>query len=731
MSSYGGTGADARGLPTMEERDPAFQRAPQEGDGPNMTAVLDAFRRTMTDNQPFVDQCRLNYETRFAIWNGQSSDGKKHSRESNGKNEPTPWDGASDLRVYLTDTAINYKIARNGLALHKATMTAIPVNGNDVERAETVGNFVKWMVNTQIPHIDREQELLSNYLLEKGVAVTGQFWEVKQEKTLITIRLSDIDSKYPQIRVFEAIKEKRFEDKLLMVFEEQYGVSAKKARAMLKDLRRDGECSAPVLGKEINRPIIRAFCLDRDIFIPPWANDMESAPYIFRVEYFTAEQLRAFVRTEDWDSEWVEAAILRCRGQMITTIPDSTLQPISRSFVYIDRKIPYTDLIGVVFAYQRLSDEDGVPGIYLTIFNPHLPEGPAQRGYAKFGLLGYQHGEYPFVLHRREYLSRKLHDSRGIPEPGKSWQDQIKAHRDSRIDAASLAILPPLMYPLGRPPTRWGPGARVPERRPNEYHHADKPQGDINTENSENILNTTWKEYVGIPVPNEDNTQSLGQDQYEVNKFLEGWQAAYKQCWKLWQQYGDEKTFFRIIGVQKAPMAIMQKGSPTEEYDFDLKFDVMSMNPEQMLAKIENMVKFAQSTDRMGQVDYSQFLQVGLEMMDASIAERVILPKQTGQQQTEQQIDSDLAQIYAGIPHNMKPGMPPQMVITLVQRYLQQPDIGQKYQTDQMFKQRIDQYAKQAKFAITQQQNAVIGRIGTAPAGTPPAAVPGAPQTAQ
>ncbi len=66
---------------------------------------------------------------------------------------------------------------------------------------------------------------------------------------------------------------------------------------------------------------------------------------------------------------------------------------------------------------------------------------------AKTGLLGYAHGEYPFVLYRREYLSRKLHDSRGLPEPGKPWQDQIKAHKDARIDAASLGVLPPICYP--------------------------------------------------------------------------------------------------------------------------------------------------------------------------------------------------------------------------------------------------------------------------------------------
>ena len=116
-----------------------------------MVALRAAFERTVADNQPEVDQCRLNYETRYALWNGQSADGKKHARESNGKNDPTPWDGASDLRVFLNDNVINYLVARSGLALKKANMVAVPVNGNDIERSEVVGTFMKWLINTQIP----------------------------------------------------------------------------------------------------------------------------------------------------------------------------------------------------------------------------------------------------------------------------------------------------------------------------------------------------------------------------------------------------------------------------------------------------------------------------------------------------------------------------------------------------------------------------------------------------
>lgn len=73
--------------------DPGLQLAPAENEGPNFNLLKKAFEDCVRDNQPFIDQCRLNYETRYAIWNGQSADGKKHSREGS-KVTPTPWDGA-------------------------------------------------------------------------------------------------------------------------------------------------------------------------------------------------------------------------------------------------------------------------------------------------------------------------------------------------------------------------------------------------------------------------------------------------------------------------------------------------------------------------------------------------------------------------------------------------------------------------------------------------------------
>lgn len=711
MSSFTGT------VTPNGQEDPTLQIAPTEAEGPDFGALKKGFEECIADLQPYIDQCRQNYETRYALWNGQSSDGKKHSRPGNGvSTDPFPWDGASDLRIFLTDEAINSKVAMLCTAFRRASVVANPVEGNNIKRAKTVAAFMRWLVQTQMPEIQREAELLANYLNEKGVAVTGQFWETCQEKTLTTVTLDDLQQQAPQLQIQQLIFAPEAESAILGHFEEQYGCTASKARKMLRDLRSpDGTTTVATLGRLKSYPVVRAFNLDNDLFIPHFTTDLEAAPAIWRVQYFTAERLRSFVHTDNWDEAWVEAAIEKCRGRLITLAENEYNQPIARSFVYQQQR--FTDLIGVVYGYRRLSDEDGVPGIYLTIFNPQLPPDQDHDGYAKHGLLGYAHGQYPFILHRREYLSRKLHDSRGIPEPGKPTQDNVKAHRDSRVDAASIAMVPPMGYPIGRPPGRWGAGARVPERRPNEYHFLDKPTGDPITETSEQILMTSFYRYFGFVSRETDPTFANLKNQQETDKWLYSWGLAFRQIFKLYQQYGSEEVFFRVIGLKQQDAVQFAKGDPTEDFDFFLSYQVESMNPDVMFEKLKQIAQIVQTADRDGIVNYSEWLQVMIEAIDPTIADRILDPQNVGSARVVKEMQDLLAKVYAGQDQDIQVGTPPQLGQQVIQNYVQgDPVVQARMQNKQdPFGQRVQKLMKQLQFQQTQQQNAQIGRLGAGP----------------
>lgn len=697
--------------------EPGQQVMPEDGDAPDFNRLRDDFEHAVTEGSDIVNQLRTNYDTRFGIWAGQSSDGKKHAREG-AKTLPTPWEGASDMKALVVDEVINAKVAMKCTSFRRANLVAVPVEGTDMARAKVVGNFMKWLVHTQMPHLDREIELLAQYIEEKGFALTGQFWETCQEKTLEIITLEQLQGYFEQQgvqpdQVLAMLKEPELQDAFVQQILGAYpGTSEKKAKRMIRELVKKGETSVPVLLPEYSRPVLRTFALGEDAFISPSATDIESAPGIYRIQRYTPAQLRGFVAAEGWDSGWVEAAIEKLKGKGIGVMLSESL--IGQSRGLIDDADVDDGLITVVHAYEKLTDEDGVGAVYLTVFHPELGPCEEHDGFAQFGLLGYKHGQYPFVLHRREYLSRSLHDSRGLPEVGKSFQDVIKATRDARNDAASLSVLPPLMYPQGRPPGSWGPGARVPYRRdPGEYKYADKPTYDATNTEVEVLTLKSWKEYAGVATPDGDPTLVALKQQFEVNRFLASMGHCLRQIWSLYQQFGKDEVYFRVIGVGGQDMLKFEKGDPRESFDFYLSFDSIVFDREALAEKLENTAKIVATADRYGQVDYAEYLPLLLEAIDPAISERIVLPKEAASQKAVKEYQDMFAKMFAGIDVDYQEGQPAEMGLQVLQQWVQAPEIQQRVMNkEDPLSERVEKLYKQLQFAITQRQNAQIGRLG-------------------
>ena len=689
--------------------------------GPDFNQLKNAFQKAVSDNNPYCVQTASNYASRFAIWPGQSADGKKHSRGPQGQVDPIPWDGASDLRVYLIDNLINDKVAMILEAINKSSLVAQPVQGNDIARAKQVSTFMKWMIKTQMPDFDREVELLAQYIEEKGAAVMGQFWEKSQEKILQTLRVSDFQSAFPAIDIQQLLESGDADDYLKSTFEEHYKVSRSKANKMLRELATKGETNVAIVGPEKSYPVMRAFNLDTDLFIPPDTTDIEQATGIYRVQYYTPEKLRSLVNTDGWDKNWVENAIATAKGRMLSVTPVEYMQPMSRSFIYTQQR--FTDKIGVVWAYQRLSDEDGIPGVYLTIFSPDIPPSAGgsfangdtygeHDGYAKFSLYGDNDGKYPFVLYRREYLSRKLHDSRGLPEPLKPLQDTIKAHKDSRIDTASYNIMPTIFYPIGRPLLKWGAGARVPERRPNEYHYGAPIPFDETTEASLATLNNDAKEYVGFLKDDNGEPVNTDKNQSEINKIFTALSASLTQVWNLFKKYGDEVTYYRVVGIQSEQNTKFKRGPENEQFYFSFRYDVRDSDSDFSLQKIESLMQFASQMDRTGAVDWTEFLQVAFEAIDPNLASRILRPADVGTEKVIEDVQNDCTKLWAGISVNVKPNTPPQIAQQTLQNWAQSPDVVARYQADPAFQKRVQVYQQQVQMLLDQQQNQQIGRLG-------------------
>jgi hypothetical protein len=97
------------------------------------------------------------------------------------------------------------------------------------------------------------------------------------------------------------------------------------------------------------------------------------------------------------------------------------------------------------------------------------------------------------------------------------------------------------------------------------------------------------------------------------------------------------------------------------------------------------------------------------------MADAVLQPVETAQQEVVQGVTDDLSKIYSGIEQPARPAGA-SIAIQVIQQYSQQPDIAQRLQTDPAFAERLQKYAGQYTFQVQQAQNAQIGRVGTAPA---------------
>ena len=667
---------------------------------PNISELSGAYHETRTELEEYRQQCDENFDTRMCIWQGKSQDGRKHARTGV---EPFPWDGASDQSVPLVDEIIKCHTAMAMNAVRKANIVASPVGSDDVGRAKVVSQFLKWLVATQMKEFYRETERAINHLLEKGMMVTSQLWVQTEQKIQQRVTIEQIAQQMPEVA--SLLMNPDMEDEFTSLITQQYDVSESKSRKMVVELRETGASSIPMTIGTENRPGLRALAPDEDVFFPPYTVNVQDAPYVFQVINFTPTQLREKVLNEDWSDEWVEYVIEHARGDIEREdhIGDSR---------YPNYSDDTSDIIEVVYAYQRLVDEDGVPGIYCTVFHAGNTGASDELNepYAKHELTGYY--EYPFVVTKLEEWSKRLYETRGYPELARGFQNQLKVEIDSQIDRAALQF-PPLEYPAGRPPTEWRPGGKIPYRVPGETRFADMPNMSPASIDVRNEIESQVNRYFGRVGSGVDPNEAVAKQQDLINKVFSHLQRILEQVFTLYQQYGPDAEYFRVTGVQD--MQQFSKGNPGERYDFWLGYDIATQDPEQIVERVDAIAKLGAALDKSGTLDTEALLQMAVEQIGPGWGERVILPTETAAQKAVEEERQAIAQITSGIDLDVRPNDAHEVKMQVFQQWLQQPDIQEKVQQDPGLQARIENYAKKRAFQMQQIQNASIGKLGGMP----------------
>jgi len=660
-------------------------------DGPNVMALADAYDKCLIDLEEYFEACLRSYDDRRNLWAGKSDDLRKQGANA------FPWQGASDIEVNVVGERIDAFVAILDQALQRSHIKAFPTSMASMPRASMVSGFLKWMRSTYIPNFRQQMELGANYLLEKGLMVSYVGWKREKRTYLQQVSIEEIAQVSPDLA--ELIVSGADDEMVFGMLQTAFpDLSSKRAKRAIMDLRKKGLAEVSIPRTSVDCPVVYSCAPDGEVLFPSYVTDPQRAPYVFWRTFLTAQELEKKVVSEGWDADWVENAIDRLRGKDSMYLDGEKLKTIDRLPITDDN-----DLVMVVYGYQRLIDEeDGSEGIYCTVFHP------TTEGFAKHELLnGYD--DYPFVVTRLSNSQKRVYETQTFSDILRGAQMQIKTERDSRIDRASLATLPPLLHPAGRPPSDWGPGVRVPYRRLGEIQWGPPPPADNGSIEVEVSMTAQADRSVGLDM---SNPISASRQQFVVSKFLDHVRDVLNMAWKLYQRMGPDEVFFQVTGNPNPQ--VMTKGSADENFSIVVNFDSQSNDPETAETQLKNMVSLVQ-LDRNGIMDVNKLLEFTASSINPIFADYVLQPAEEAQQKVQKNVTDDLAKIFAGIEVPAQPNGA-QMAMQMIQAYVQQPDIMQRAQQDEAFGARLQKYMEQYSFQLQQMQNAEIGRIGTAPA---------------
>jgi hypothetical protein len=677
-------------------------------------ACEDMLKNELRDCESFmleqVDADAAN-DVRYARWDTQSSDGKKHQDKLAPGERVFPFEGASDTRVLLCDQIISDLTDLCCTSLARASLRVTATEMNDLAIASASETLLSYFRKKMQSHILSEAELVSSYAHTYGFALVQVSWE--QETSLRNQKLT-----MQQISEFAAqsqdgmaaelpalIGDKVNDDLVSEVLMGVFPVEREDAKAAVKSLRETGEASFPVPYLCRNAPAISALAPYDDILFPEDTVDLQSARVIFRRVWLTEEAVMAHVNDDGWDEDWAEELIAKARGVSMNADEKSTQSTEAGD------PSRHEELFEVFYAYSRRLNDEDIPAVYVTIFSPHI------EGSAKHELLDYSHNQYPFVAYSAERVSRRLIDSRGVPHVVRTWQNEAKAQRDSIQDYTSLSTLPPYEY-LKRngPPPALGAGQGVPVTKIGDVAFMSLPTREPSTafqvvRGIEKMAN----QYFGLHDPEVPPTATQMKAQRRMNNWLSFWSDVFAQMLSLCAEYLSKEEVLRITNTP------LELTTDINRYDVSLSFNVQELDSNLVQKRLETIMSVVVPLDVTGRLDRASLVEFILRSVAPESADQLLVDQASASQQLYSQVKQDIVGMSVGFNPQLTDASNDPTAETKLQ-YAQElvssnQQLMQRIGGDEQVKSLFEAYFKNLQMGVSQQRNKQIGRYGVDPSG--------------
>lgn len=649
---------------------------------------------------------------RFARWPSQSTDGKKHSENMRNGEQAFPFEGASDVRIRLIDQTINELTA---IMMTSWKRSQLRISGVDMTDSQTAGAaqlLMKWVVENKIrAELEKEIELWIQYTLDYGWSTMHIGWEQRLSKRRISMTMDDFKAMAMENTILEpvvtAIVNGSIDDMSIDIVMRTFGMTKKEAGKFIREIGKNGVGDIYESYVAKNLPVVAALKPYDEVCVPPETLELQDARVVFRRVFMTEFELRSAAQAEGWDEDFVTEA---CSTQGKTAFYAlSNLIPVSESVAGTLNRAD--NLIEIVYAYTKQISEDGTPCTHYTIFCPNV----RSDCFAKHEVLDYAHGEYPFVLFRRENVRRALCEARGIPEVSYTDQEEIKAQHDSIRDRTAFETLPPLLAKK-RTGTmnRIGPGVILPVLSDADYKFMPPPSG--NPALAFNLIQKVEEKnaaYYGLYNAAIPQVKTQVQQQWQVDKFLSACSEMYRQIFSLCIQYMPPELVERITGT-----AIDVSAQDAHDlYDFAIKFDTRELDMDWNIEKMKAISSFVLPIDSVGAIDRGKLIQRVVESISPDAAKDILVAPQTAAQKTYDDMQTNVAKMLMGIEPSYPENDPQaQQKMQAMQDIVGKSQRAQQYlSTDPQVQAIFQNYQKSLQMSVMQQQNKIIGRTGVTP----------------
>jgi hypothetical protein len=693
----------------------------------------DAIRTIRTNISNILAQRETNDNTRFCVWDGQSTDGRKHEIDVGDK--VLPFEGASDARIRTADKIIVEHVAEIVLAATRIAPKVKGVESGDENKAGKIWALLKWLKDNQWGSDFRDQiELLCQYIegdtpaaallwvdwvKEKAIAVK----EIDTDEllTILTDSLGEEMTDELLVDIIKMLNDPIREAELVALLRKQFpNLSQSTAKKIAVSLRENDKADFPLPYLKKNIPVIKAKRLFEDVFVNPNIREFQRSPEVFDREWLIKAEVEERAATEKWDKEFTKQLIGddddSSKGKEGLSAFEEGVDVETSKTTNLSNPEPRKGYYEVLTVYEYKTDDDGAMCIWTTTFSGliDIPAKPSE-------IFKRAHGKYPYVMFTRENVRPRKLDSRGIPELAQTHQSMQKLGHDAFNDHVQITTNPPLKVLQGKVKYQvtLAPFGQIEQGPRENVEYLARPPFPQSAEWMNGKLDKDIDEYFGRPNKEIDPSFALIRSQDRIDRFLSSLKDVYAMVIQLCQEFMDDEQLQRIIGKNGQPIA-RTIDEIQGQYDLTLTFDMRDLDIEYVSKKAKLYVEVVKQLDTKATVQWDQGVRRLMEAIDPFDADVMLIPSDVADEREIEDEKLNYSKMLAGIEPKMTEGA--------INAQARLNVINEENQKRQQFPQEfgavspasikiIENRMKYLTFQLQQQENAQTGRLGTKPLG--------------